>query len=67
MIMTKRNKTKIVVRLVKEYDLEELVGDSDADMYDAEVRAGELMGEYVKSLIKSKKDVGMECLYEVKG
>jgi len=25
------------------------------------------MGEFVKSLIKSKKDVGMECIYEVKG
>jgi hypothetical protein len=64
--MAKR-KTKIVVSLVKEYDLEELVGDSDADMYDAEVRAGELMGDYVKSLVKSKEDVGMKCFYEVKG
>jgi hypothetical protein len=65
--MTKRKKTKIVVSLVKEYNLDELVGDSDADIYDAEVRAGELMGKFVKSLIKSKKDVGMECIYEVKG
>jgi hypothetical protein len=62
-----KRKTKIVVSLVKEYDLDELVGDSDADIYDAEVRAGELMGEYVKSLIKSKEDVGMQCIYEVKG
>ena len=62
-----KRKTKIIVSLVKEYDLDELVGDSDADIYDAEVRAGELMGEYVKSLIKSKEDVGMQCIYEVKG
>jgi hypothetical protein len=65
--MTKRKKTKIVVSLIKEYDLDELVGDSDADIYDAEVRAGELMSEFVKSLVKSKKDVSMECIYEVKG
>jgi hypothetical protein len=62
-----KRKTKIIVSLVTEYDLDELVGDSDADIYDAEVRAGELMGEYVKSLIKSKEDVGMQCIYEVKG
>ena len=42
---------KIKVTFIKEYDYDELVGDSDADMYDAKVRAGELTEEYINNLI----------------
>ena len=57
---------KIKVTFINEYDYDELVGDSDADMYDAKVRAGELTEEYLNNLIlQGEGNVANECYYDV--
>jgi hypothetical protein len=57
---------KIKVTFIKEYDYDELVGDSDADMYDAQVRAGELTEEYINDLIlQGEGNLASEFYFDV--